>query len=82
MVGKVVEITHVNKQKTVYDALDTVNVHVNDKIVQGAVIGQAGRNELEKGHGIHVHFELFNNGSAVDPTSLLSPSLETTSTTP
>ena len=82
MVGKVVEITHAGKQKTVYDALDSVNVHVNDKIAQGAVIGQAGRNELEKGHGIHVHFELFNNGTAVDPTSMLSPSVETSSTNP
>lgn len=73
MLGNVVEVMHANKQKTVYDSLDVVSVKLDDTIAQGSVIGQAGRNELEKQHGIHVHFEVFNNGTAVNPTLLLSP---------
>lgn len=75
MLGNVVEVTHANKQKTVYDSLDTVSVKLDDKVTQGTVLGQAGRNELEKQHGVHVHFEVFNNDSPVNPTALLSPTL-------
>jgi stage II sporulation protein Q len=83
MLGQVVEVTHANKQKTVYDSLDSVNVKLDDKVTQGSVIGQAGRNELEKDRGVHVHFEVYNSGSPVNPTALLSPTLtETTSASP
>lgn len=82
MLGNVIEVTHANKQKTVYDSLDTVSVKLDDKVTQGTVLGQAGRNELEKQHGIHVHFEVFNNDSPVNPTALLSPTLTQTTGAP
>jgi stage II sporulation protein Q len=81
MIGTVVEVTHENMQKTVYSPLASVAVKLNDEVKQGGVLGTAGRNELEKQHGIHVHFEVFNNDSPSDPVALLSPTLTKVTTT-
>jgi stage II sporulation protein Q len=37
------------------------------EVEKGHLIARAGRNELEKHLGVHVHFEIRHNGEAVNP---------------
>ncbi|WEK53948.1 MAG: M23 family metallopeptidase [Candidatus Cohnella colombiensis] len=66
-----VQIKHSNGLVTVYQSLTNLAVHVGDKVVQGDRIGSAGQSELESAEGVHVHFEVRNNGKAVNPSTLL-----------
>lgn len=71
MVGNQVEITHEDGLVTVYQSLENVSVSLNEQVSQGQVIAQAGRNELEKDLGVHLHFEVRENGEALNPQTLL-----------
>lgn len=80
LVGDLVEITHDNGLVTVYQSLSDVQVSVGDEVKQGDVIAKAGRNELEKDLGVHLHFEVRqNNGLTVNPEDYIAPT-ESTST--
>lgn len=71
LVGNQVEITHSDGMKTVYQSLGSISVQKDDQVKQGDVIGQAGRNELEKDLGVHVHFEVHENDEPVNPNDYL-----------
>ncbi|GGH32800.1 M23 family metallopeptidase [Paenibacillus segetis] len=71
LLGFVVEITHANNLKTVYESLADVKVKLNDEVKQGDTIATAGRNEQEKDLGTHVHFAVYENGELVNPASVL-----------
>lgn len=72
ILGNVVEITHANNVKTVYQSLaDDVAVKEGDEVKKGDPIASAGRNELEKDLGAHLHFEVYQNGKVVNPEPLL-----------
>ncbi|MBO9609479.1 MAG: M23 family metallopeptidase [Paenibacillaceae bacterium] len=72
--GNVVEITHDNGLVTVYQSLDEVKVTQGATVKQGDAIAKAGRNELEKEDGVHVHFEVRQgqDGPAVNPEQFLA----------
>lgn len=72
IVGQLVEITHNDGTVTVYQSLADVKVAKDTQVKKGEVIATAGRNELEKDLGTHVHFEIRQNGSPVNPESLIS----------
>jgi stage II sporulation protein Q len=74
MVGYQVEITHSNGIVTVYQSLKDVKVAKDQEVKKGDVIAKAGRNELEKDHGTHLHFEVRqgSEGPAVNPEQYLS----------
>lgn len=65
--GQLVEITHENNLVTVYQSLGRTDVKLNATVKQGDIIGQAGRNVFEKNQGVHLHFEVRQNGAAVNP---------------
>jgi stage II sporulation protein Q len=72
-VGYQVEITHDNGLVTVYQSLGEITVKEGDVVKQNQVIGQAGRNEFEKDHGIHLHFEVRGqDGKHVNPDQYLA----------
>ncbi|MBP2001807.1 stage II sporulation protein Q [Paenibacillus shirakamiensis] len=71
LLGYVVEVTNANNLKTVYESLTDVKVKKNDQVKQGDTLGTAGRNEYEKDLGNHVHFAIYENGTPVNPTTLL-----------
>jgi stage II sporulation protein Q len=66
--GQLVEITHENNLVTVYQSLGRTDVKLNAQVKQGDIIGEAGRNTFEKNLGVHLHFEVRQNGAAVNPT--------------
>jgi stage II sporulation protein Q len=74
IVGNLVEITHSNGLVTVYQSLGEVSVTKNADVKKGDVIAKAGRNDLEKEEGIHLHFEVRqgSGGPAVNPETLIS----------
>ncbi len=78
LVGQLVEITHENGLKTIYSSLDNIEVELNEQVEQGQVIAQAGRNELERDLGVHLHFEVTENGEPVNPNELIEQSEEGT----
>ncbi|WP_058300327.1 M23 family metallopeptidase [Gorillibacterium timonense] len=71
LVGQFVEITHPDGLVTVYQSLDNVKVAVGAEVKKGDLIAQAGRNELEKDEGIHLHFEVRQGESTLNPMDVL-----------
>ncbi len=71
VIGNVVEIEHADGLTTVYYSLANVQVSVNDEVQQGQVIARAGQNEYEKDLGVHLHFEVHQNGEPVNPFNYL-----------
>lgn len=65
--GNLVEISHGNGLMTVYQSLSAVTVKEGDEVEQGAIIAQAGRNDVERDLGVHLHFETRLNGENVNP---------------
>jgi len=63
--GQVITIDHLNRYKTRYGHLNTVNRSEDDRVNRGDVIGTVG----ETGHvtGPHVHYELTLDGEPIDP---------------
>lgn len=72
LVGYVVEIRHDDKLTTVYMSLEDVKVADGAQVKKGDVIGKAGRSALEKELGPHLHFEVRENGQAVNPQKFLT----------
>lgn len=73
IVGNQVVVEHSNGLVTVYQSLDEVKVQKNAQINKGDIIAKAGRNELEKNLGVHVHFEVRQGleGAPLNPTQFL-----------
>ncbi|WP_040952353.1 M23 family metallopeptidase [Gorillibacterium massiliense] len=73
LAGNYVEITHNNGLITVYQSLGDLKVEKGDKVKKGAVIATAGRNELEKDYGVHLHFEVrsASDNTTVNPKEVL-----------
>lgn len=71
LIGNYVEIEHENGLVTVYQSLDEIKVAVGDQVKQGDTIGVAGRNVFEQSLGVHLHFEVRQDGVAVNPEEFL-----------
>lgn len=69
--GYVVEIEHENGVATIYQSLADTKVKAGDKVEQGEIIGQAGKNQFNKDAGVHVHFEIRKDGQAYNPLTYL-----------
>jgi stage II sporulation protein Q len=67
VIGNVVEIEHDNGLSTIYYSLADVQVEQGQQVSQGEVIAKAGQNEYEKDLGVHLHFEVHENGEPVNP---------------
>ena len=70
--GKSVEIRHDNGMISIYQSLSEVYVKKDDTVSQGLVIGKSGENKLDKDLGNHLHFEIYDNGQAVNPLNYLN----------
>ena len=71
--GTVVVIDHGDNLQTVYGSLDSnVNVEVGDTVTTGDVIGTASNSATRDIEDSHVHFEVWKDGSSVDPAGYLN----------
>lgn len=67
IMGKTVKIKHSNDLISVYQSLGSVDVKVDDEVTQGMVIGTSGEANVSPELGNHLHFELYHQGSVVNP---------------
>ncbi len=73
--GNMVMIVHDKLYKTRYAHLDMINVKVGQKIAQGQKIGSVGDTGFTRKRGkdaSHLHFELYERGTQIDPLYLLA----------
>ena len=67
IMGKTVKIKHSNDLISVYQSMGSVDVQVNDTVTQGSIIGKSGESNVSSELGNHLHFELYYQGSVVNP---------------
>ncbi|MCC6643637.1 M23 family metallopeptidase [Candidatus Peregrinibacteria bacterium] len=66
--GNHIIIDHGNGLKTLYGHMEYLSVSVGDQVKQGQVIGKMGRTGNVRGRtGIHLHFEVIQNGVKKSP---------------
>lgn len=70
LLGTVVEVTHPNDMKTVYQSLTDAKVKLGDEVKQGTTLAMAGRSEMEKDLGNHLHFEVYEKDKLVNPAEI------------
>lgn len=67
IMGKTIKIQHNNDLISVYQSMGSIDVNVNDSVVQGTIIGKSGEANVSSDLGNHLHFELYHKGSVVNP---------------
>lgn len=67
IMGKTVKIKHNNDLISVYQSMGSIDVKVNDTVGQGTIIGKSGEANVSPELGNHLHFELYYQGSVVNP---------------
>lgn len=73
--GNMVMIAHDAAYKTRYAHLDTIQVKVGQKVMRGQKIGSVGDTGFTRKRGkdaSHLHFELYERGTQINPLSLLT----------
>ena len=76
ILGNYVEITHNPNLKTVYYSLSDVQVKKDDVVISGDVIGKSGDNKLNGETENCLLFEVYHNGSAIDPEDFYNMNIE------
>ncbi|WP_099304465.1 M23 family metallopeptidase [Bacillus sp. Marseille-P3800] len=76
LLGFVVEVDHGDGVVTHYSSLSSMEVEQGQEISQGDVIGEAGSNSYNQEAGVHVHFEVRQDGVAVNPMDAIEKSVE------
>ena len=67
IMGKTIKIKHSNDLISVYQSMGSVDVSVDDDVIQGMIIGKSGVANVSPELGNHLHFELYYQGSVVNP---------------
>ncbi|WP_246206677.1 M23 family metallopeptidase [Virgibacillus ihumii] len=67
--GNKIVINHNNGMKTVYAHLSSISVSPGETVKKGSAIGVMG--STGDSTGIHLHFEVYKNGSVVNPQDYL-----------
>jgi murein DD-endopeptidase MepM/ murein hydrolase activator NlpD len=67
--GKFVIIKHRNGYSSLYSHLEKILVNKDQKVLEGEMIAKSGNTGISTGP--HLHFEIRQNGSPVDPENLL-----------
>ena len=67
IMGKTVKVKHSNDLISVYQSMGNVDVKVNDVVSQGSILGKSGTSNVSSDLGNHLHFELYYQGSVVNP---------------
>jgi stage II sporulation protein Q len=76
LVGFFVEIEHDDGLVTIYQSLEDLKVAEGDQVKQGDFLGRAGKNLFHQELGVHVHFQVRENGIAVNPDQHLAKAEE------
>jgi murein DD-endopeptidase MepM/ murein hydrolase activator NlpD len=69
--GNVLQIQHANNVVSIYKHCSSLLKSTGDRVKTGEALGVVG-NTGEKSHGPHLHFELWYNGSPVNPQEFVA----------
>ncbi|MCG7337351.1 M23 family metallopeptidase [Sporosarcina sp. ACRSM] len=69
--GDEIILSHADGKKTIYGSVSGVLVKKGDEVSQGQPLGTASENEWNKDAGVHLHFEVHEDGVPINPGSLL-----------
>ncbi|WP_301107086.1 M23 family metallopeptidase [Sporosarcina sp.] len=70
--GNEIKVKHADGKTTVYASLTGVLVKEGDKVQQGQVLATATQNEWNPQAGVHLQFEVYEEGVAVNPHDFLA----------
>ena len=70
--GNSILINHSNGMQTRYSSISDITVKKGDVVEQGQPLGKASQNDWNPTAGIHLHFEVLENGVPTNPRKLLS----------
>jgi len=70
--GNQIIITHPNGMETRYSSVTDILVKEGDKVVQGQALATTVDNSWNPTAGIHLHFEVLQDGEHVNPRNFLS----------
>ncbi len=70
--GNKIVITHPNGMETRYSSVTDILVKEGDTVVQGQPLATTTENEWNPSAGIHLHFEVLENGEHVNPRNYLA----------
>lgn len=76
ILGNFVEITHNPNLKTIYYSLSEVQVKKDDTVMSGDVLGKSGDNSLNGETENCLLFEVYHNGTTIDPEDFYNMSIE------
>lgn len=72
ILGNIIEIEHNNNVVTIYQSVKDVKVKEGDTIKQGDIIALSGSNKLEDEKNNCLHFEVYKDGSLINPLNFLN----------
>lgn len=74
ILGNIIEIEHNNNIVTIYQSVKDVKIKEGDTIKQGDIIALSGSNKLEDEKNNCLHFEVYKDGSLINPLNFLNSS--------
>ena len=70
--GNKIVLEHANGMQTHYSSVKDIVVKEGDEVAQGQALGKATDNEWNQAAGVHMHFEVLENGKYINPKKLLA----------
>ncbi len=70
--GNSITIQHANGMETRYSSITDIVVKEGDEVVQGQPLATTMDNDWNPTAGIHLHFEVLEDGEAINPRKLLA----------
>ncbi|MET4560601.1 stage II sporulation protein Q [Lysinibacillus parviboronicapiens] len=70
--GNKIVLEHANGMQTNYSSVKDIAVKEGDEVTQGQALGKATDNEWNQAAGVHMHFEVLENGKYINPKKLLA----------
>ena len=71
ILGNIIEIEHEDGYHTVYESVSEITVNVGDPVKQGDIIAKSGPNKLEQEKENCLHFEVYKDGSLINPEDII-----------
>lgn len=72
ILGNIIEIEHDNNYYTIYESVSEVKVKVGDTVKSGDTIALSGQNKLENEKENCLHFEVYQDGTLLNPENFLN----------
>lgn len=76
ILGYIIEIEHQNNLVTIYQSVSNVTLEEGTTVKQGDVIATSGPNSLENEKANCLHFEVYKDGSLLNPESIYNIEIE------